>query len=283
MAGIWVSPGKYVELGDLDHKGLMGEVATSAAIGEFDAGGALAEMPDPDPVLRKRGDDAKVLDDLIADDQVMMAMSARKLRVLNNRDYDYNPGVLPGQEASKESVAVCEELTKDLETIRLIDVFSAILDAPFYGFSVLELMWEADGGRYRLADIKPKPREWFTFAKDGRCCLKPQTGDPKPLPEGKFIVVRHFPTHQNPYGLRLLSRCLWPVAFKRGGIKFWTRFLDRYGMPWPVLTAPPNTSKNTKTGDGRNRGLHDARCRLGAAAWRRRGVDPIQRHRWPAI
>ena len=66
------------------------------------------------------------------------------------------------------------------------------------------------------------------------------------MPEGKFIVPRHFPTYKNPYGLRLLSRCLWPVAFKRGGVRFYTRFLERYGMPWPVGKAPQGAQRKDK-------------------------------------
>jgi phage gp29-like protein len=52
------------------------------------------------------------------------------------------------------------------------------------------------------------------------------------LPFGKFVFCRHFPTYDNPYGTRLLSRCFWPVFFKRGGLKFWVTFCEKYGMPF---------------------------------------------------
>jgi phage gp29-like protein len=66
------------------------------------------------------------------------------------------------------------------------------------------------------------------------------------LPPGKFVLVRHFPTFENPYGLRLLSRCLWPVAFKRGGIEFLTRFCEKFGMPWVLAKAPRNASRTER-------------------------------------
>jgi phage gp29-like protein len=246
--GIYTPAGEFIEFSDgRNLKSLTSEIATPAAIGDLDVGGFMAAMPDPDPVLTKRGDDAVVLEELTSDDQVCTAMQARKVRVLNRRDYDYKPGVLPGKEATPQAVSLGEELTKDLEEIDLRNVFSCILDTPFYGYTPLELMWEVDGGKYRLRDIVAKPRKWFAFTKkDGTPALKVQSGDPKPLPWGKFLVPRHYPTYENPYGLRLLSRCLWPVAFKRGGVKFWTRFLDKYGMPWPIVKAPPNATKPDK-------------------------------------
>lgn len=245
--GIYDAKGRWIEFGEnVDHASLTTEIATTAAVGEMDVGGMLAGMPDPDPVLRKRGDDARVLEDLTADDQVITAMQNRKLRVLNRPDYDFKPGLLPGKEATAQAENLCEALTTDLEAINLRNVFSEILDTPFYGYSVLEIMWEATAGKYRLADLVAKPREWFTFDRERRPALKPTTGEPKPLPAGKFIVIRHFPTYKNPYGLRLLSRCLWPVAFKRGGIRFYTRFLERYGMPWPIGKAPKSASQKDK-------------------------------------
>ncbi len=241
---IYTPTGEYIEIReDYDRAALTSELATAAAAGDLNVGSLLAWLPDPDPVLRRRGDDARVLEDLTADDQVCTACQARKMRVLNQRDYDYRPGLLPGRAATPEAERLCRELTQDLEDITLRNVFSAILDAPLFGYSVLELMWEAVDGKYRLRDIVAKPRHWFVFDKTGRPALKPATGgEPTPLPPGKFLVPRHFPTYENPYGLRLLSRCLWPVAFKRGGVRFFTRFLDRYGMPWPLGKAAPGST-----------------------------------------
>jgi len=248
-SGLYTASGEFIEFreGGRNFKSLGGEFATFAAIGDLDVGASMASMPDPDPVLTKRGDDAEVLNELTADDQVCTAMQARKTRVLNRRDYDYKPGVLPGKEATEQAKKLSDELTKDLEEIDLRNVFSCILDTPFYGFTPIELMWEAEGGKYRLRGIVAKPRKWFSFTKQsGAPALKVKSGDPKPLPWGKFLVPRHYPTYENPYGLRLLSRCLWPVAFKRGGVKFWTRFLDKYGTPWPIVKAPPNATREDK-------------------------------------
>jgi len=232
-----------------DHKGdpidfgesrldLTTEFATRLAA-DADVGSFLGKLPDPDPVLLKRGDSADILEDLTADDQVCMAIQNRKLRVLNKQDYDFSPGQAKGKDVAGDAARLCDDLVTDLEAINLRDVFSSMLDAPFYGLTLLELMWEARDGKLRLADIVAKPRKWFGFNDENQPIFCGNTlAEERPLPKGKFVLVRHFPTYENPYGLRLLSRCLWPVAFKRGGIEFLTRFCEKFGQPWILAHAP---------------------------------------------
>jgi phage gp29-like protein len=225
---------------------LTTEFATRLTAGA-DVGGFLGKLPDPDPVLLKRGDSADVLADLTADDQVCMAIQSRKLRVLNKQDYDFSPGQAKGKNVAADAARLCDELVSDLETINLRDVFSSMLDAPFYGLTVLELIWEPLGGRLRLANIVAKPRNWFGFDDNNRPVFCGNTlAEDRLLPTGKFVLVRHFPTFENPYGLRLLSRCLWPVAFKRGGIEFLTRFCEKFGMPWVLAKAPRDADRATR-------------------------------------
>jgi hypothetical protein len=177
-------------------------------------------LPDPDPVLRKRGDDATVLDALAADDQVTMAMQLRKRRVTNKGRYDYSPGQpRKGRSATNGAVAIARDLTHDLAGIKLKNQFNAILAANFYGYSVIELFWGVEGSRFRLVGMEEKPRTWFTFSGRGELMFL-LNGRAVPVPYGKFLVARHEPTYENPFGLRLLSRCLWPVAFKRSGVEW---------------------------------------------------------------
>ncbi|WP_338669763.1 DUF935 domain-containing protein [Pseudodesulfovibrio methanolicus] len=239
---IYDHKGDPIDFGE-SHTDLTTEFATRLAAGA-DVGSFLGKLPDPDPVLRKRGEYDDVLDDLTADDQVCMAIQNRKLRVLNKQDYDFSPGQAKGKDVAADAARLCDDLVADLEAINLRNVFSSMLDAPFYGLTVLELIWEPRGGKLRLADIVAKPRSWFAFDDKNRpvFCGDTYTYD-TPLPPGKFVLVRHFPTFENPYGLRLLSRCLWPVAFKRGGIEFLTRFCEKFGQPWVLAYAPHNADR----------------------------------------
>ena len=119
-----------------DHKGnpihfeapfldLTTEFATRLAAGA-DVGSFLGKLPDPDPVLLKRGDSADVLEDLTADDQVCMAIQNRKLRVLNKQDYDFSPGQAKGKDVAADAARLCNDLVTDLEAINLRDVFSSM-------------------------------------------------------------------------------------------------------------------------------------------------------------
>ena len=225
---------------------LLTEIATRESAGGLDLAGWLGAMPDPDPVLRKRGDDARVLAELMGDDHVTMAVMQRKLGTLLKQDYVIRAGRAgEGAEPTAGAERLRAMFLEDLERIDIYNLVSEILDAPYYGYTVAELYWEPRGGALRLKDVVCKPREWFGFTGRNRVVFRSMTGDQE-IPEHKFILARHFPTYENPYGLRLLSRCLWPVAFKRAGVQFWMEFCERYGMPWTLATAPAGTEREQR-------------------------------------
>lgn len=225
---------------------LLTEIATRESAEGFNLAGWLGAMPDPDPVLRKRGDDARVLAELMGDEQVTMAVMQRKLGTLLKQDYVVRAGRAgEGAEPTAGSERLRAMFLEDLERIDLHNLTSEILDAPYFGYTVAELYWEPRGGALRLKDVVCKPRDWFGFAGRSKVVFRSIEGD-REIPESKFLLARHFPTYENPYGLRLLSRCLWPVAFKRGGVQFWMDFCERYGMPWTLATAPPGTDRERR-------------------------------------
>lgn len=229
---------------------LTSEIATRANAGGLLDGSYsyfLNLLPDPDPILRKRGDDSFVLEELAADDQVTAAMLGRKERVLRRDDYAITPGALEGEEPTQTAILLADRLTLDLERTSLHDIISEILDAPFYGMVPLEILWEPAGNWWHIKDIIPRPYYWFAYNIDNQLVFKGENYlYSEPLPFGKFVVARHHPTFRNPYGLRLLSRCLWPVAFKRGGIEFYVRFVEKFGIPHTVAKAPSKATAEEK-------------------------------------
>ena len=242
--GLYLPDGSFLDFADKPARAvLLAEVATRASAGGMSLG--LGLLPDPDPVLRKRGDGAGVLEELTADDMVCTAIQTRKLKTLNRSNFEFRPGTAPGQEPDKAAQALCDALVADLERLDLYVLFGEVLDAPYHGFSPIELSWAAEGGRLRLVNAQAKPRTWFGFDDENRFVFRAGLGgEPQVPPPGKFLLARHFPSYDNPYGLRLLSRCLWPVAFKKGGVQFWLNFAEKFGTPWVV----------GKTGQGGNDG-----------------------------
>ncbi len=194
--------------------------------------------------------------DLSADDQVTTAMLSRKNRVLNCPHFSLRAGAVEGEEPTPEAEELFRRFRQDLERTNQRSIISAILDAPFYGYTPLELVWEFSGDWWHLVDIIARPFHWFRFDSKNQPVFVGEYGlfcaEPKPLPPGKFVFVTHHATYDNPYGLRLLSRCLWPVSFKRGGLTFYSRFVERHGMPWVVGEAPSQAKAEDKNEMARN-------------------------------
>ncbi|WP_027358418.1 phage portal protein family protein [Desulforegula conservatrix] len=232
--GIWVSPTEFISFSGKgnERSALLSELNGSGILGGFDPYSWLGILPDPDPVLQKTGDGIKVLRELTSDDKVLSCIQNRKLGTLRKRDFAFTPGTKKGQEATPEAVRVCEALEKDLENVDLYNIMSQILDAPYYGTAFAELIWEPSGGSLRLKEVRPRPAEWFGFDGFHRPVLR--NNEYESIQFGKLVMARHFHDAVNPYGLRLLSRCLWPVAIKKGGIRFWTILCERFGIPWVI-------------------------------------------------
>lgn len=230
----------------MDTTQLQQEFATWENAFGYSPSSFLGYLPDPDPVLRKLGNEAELLNDLMADDQVTMAVASRKSRVLNNQRYEIRPSPKCEEGTLELSEITTKRLIEDLENCVMYDCISTILNAPFYGYSVLEIMWEPRDGWWHIAGLVDKPWHWFNFNDKGQLTFRNIQKRAQILPEGKCVVTRHFPTYENPYGLRLLSRCYWPVAFKRGGIQFYVKFVEKYGIPWPIGTAAPGATEIQK-------------------------------------
>ena len=247
--GLFLPDGTFQPFNAAD---LSAELATRQNAGVFfgELDGWLATLPDPDPVLRKRGDEASVLRELSADDQVTTAMLARKNRVLNCPHLSFRAGAPEGETPTPEAEELHRRFMADLERTNLRAIISGMLDAPYYGFTPLELVWRFSGDWWHLVDIVPKPFHWFRFGSRNNPVFVGEYGlfcaDPRPLPPGKFVFVTHHASYDNPYGLRLLSRCLWPVSFKRGGLTFYARFVERHGLPWVVGEAPARAERLEK-------------------------------------
>ena len=232
MAGLWITPGRYVEFGEdpVNRKSLAREIASRGAAWDFTE--LVGMLPDPDPILTKRGDGAEILDSLTSDGHVLSVIQTRKIGTMK-REWRLDPGK-ENDKPTPASEKLCSLLRADLEKISMSDLISALLDAPYLGMTPVELLWEPGEGGIRLQNLRPLPHRWFGFGPDNRPRFKSlaEPADGEELPWGKFVFARHFPTYDNPYGLRLLSRCFWPVMFKKGGIKFWVTFVEKYGMPF---------------------------------------------------
>lgn len=193
-------------------------------------------LPDPDIVLRKQGKDMKIYRELLCDSHVFACVQSRKAGVLS-MDWEINRGLDKDQNA--------ELLENTLKKLNVYKLISDILEATQYGFQPLEIMWKRTKSGHILPEkIIAKPSEWFCFDDDNN--LKFRTKENyygEKVPDKKFLLAQNNPSYNNPYGERTLSRVFWPVTFKKGGMKFWVIFTEKYGMPHLVGKHPRGATK----------------------------------------
>lgn len=256
--GLYVNPTTFVPLNQISEN-LTSEIATRQfAMGSF--AGFFNYLPDPDPILRKLGMDQSVYKDLRADEQVGSLISRRK-NLTKSLDWD-----IEQNDATEKEVELCKKAFKVLGDRRnkIKDIISQSLNPIFFGYSVFEIVWQLIDGAWLPVKIQEKPREWFLFDSENTLRFRtqidftgtPVVGDNIDLKYSyKFILLQNEADYENPYGDKALSRCFWPVTFKRGGMRFFTTFIEKYGMPF-LLGKLPRGAKQQDHDDLRRK-LHN--------------------------
>lgn len=196
---------------------------------------AMSYLPDPDIVLKKQGKDMKVYKELLCDSHVFACVQSRKAGVLS-LEWEINRGLDKDETAEKV-----------IDTIKKLDIYKLIndiLDATLFGFQAIEIIWGRVDNLILPIELKAKPSEWFCFDDENQ--LKFRTKEHyfgEELPLKKFLCPQSNPSYENPYGERTLSRVFWPVTFKKGGLKFWVIFTEKYGIPHLIGKHPRGASE----------------------------------------
>lgn len=196
---------------------------------------AMSHLPDPDIVLKKQGKDIRVYKELLCDSHVFACVQSRKSGILS-LEWDINRGL-----DKDKTTQIVNEVIKNLDVYKLIN---DILDATLFGFQPIEVIWKKVGNYILPVELKAKPPEWFCFDDDNQ--LKFRTKENyygEELPARKFLCPQANPSYENPYGERTLSRVFWPVTFKKGGLKFWVIFTEKYGIPHLIGKHPRGANK----------------------------------------
>lgn len=235
--GLYVSPTEFVRFAEGQRsKGLSDHIATRHRSPDFHALGMY--LPNPDPILKKLGKDISVYADLRSDAHVGGCIRRRKGAVVRME------WRVERDRASARMAKLAEQVLGNLDMRRLL---RELLDAPLYGWQPLEVIWSGrqGGGAVVPVDVLAKPAQWFQF--DGEAQLRFRSRDNPLLGEllepRKFLVPAQDASYANPYGFADLSMCFWPTVFKRGGLKFWVTFTEKFGTPWVVGKSPRGTGK----------------------------------------
>ncbi len=234
--GMWVSPTEFVQFGE-PTKSLSDQIATRGR--SIDFYGLGMYLPNPDPVLKALGKDIKVYRELRADAHVGGCIRRRKAAV---KALEWG---LDRDKAKSRVAKSIEAIFADLDLSRII---TEMLDAVLYGYQPMEVIWGKVGGYLVPVDVVGKPADWFLYSPENELRFRSRQAQlqGEELPPRKFLVPRQDPSYHNPYGFADLSMCFWPTTFKKGGLKFWVQFTEKYGAPW-VIGKHPRSASDAET------------------------------------
>ena len=206
---------------------------------------ALA-MPNPDPLLRQMGQAEKVYYSIAAEPHVLGDI--RSIRG-NFRSHEYR--LLAGDEGDSKSLAaqeLCERWMASTQPNAIcdwLDVLWQMSSAFLTGYRPHEVVWHLDGGKYLPQEVVDRPGRRFKFNAYGEPLLVSTAnmmGAPLEQP-WQVAISRHMADATNPYGVAVLSSCFWPWTFKTGGWRYFVKYCERHGLPWPVARYPLGTGE----------------------------------------
>ncbi|MDR1587296.1 MAG: DUF935 domain-containing protein [Treponema sp.] len=200
----------------------------------------MRTLPDPDPVLRKMGRGITALQELLTDSHLESVWSVRCAATSGAEWFMAAGDDSAGAQDAADAFA--EEL-KDMDVPRIIE---EMMDAVAYGYSPLEVLWTAKEGHWGIENIVGKPPQWFEFNQDNQLVLRSGITGTEDLPENRFLLVQHRPSYANPYGVKVFSKCFWPVTFKKNGFRWWTVFVEKYGGAFMYGKYPANAGEQFK-------------------------------------
>lgn len=234
--GMWVSPTEFVQFAE-SGKSLSDQIATRNRSIDFYA--LSTYLPNPDPVLKALGKDIKVYRELRADAHVGGCIRRRKAAV---------KALEWGLDRDKAKSRVAKSVLAIFADLDLSRIITEMLDAVLYGYQPMEVMWGKVGGYLVPVDIVGKPADWFVYDEENQLRLRTRQSPLKgeELPARKFLVPRQDASYDNPYGFADLSMVFWPTTFKKGGLKFWVQFTEKYGAPW-VIGKHPRSASDAET------------------------------------
>lgn len=195
---------------------------------------SLTYLPDPDPVLRAKGLDIQVYRELLTDPHLSAVLDKRKSGIQSMLWEIDGAGVL------KREIKFFQNY---FENIDLHHLNGLILDCIYFGYQPFVHYWDLIDGK-RVPRVEDRPQEYFFYDIKNQLRIKTKdTTEGIVADDLAFTVARYKPTYLNPYGERLAAKVFWPIAFKKGGFKFWLTMSEKYGMPFLVGKVPKGTKK----------------------------------------
>lgn len=134
----------------------------------------------------------------------------------------------------KEIQIVCddEKIKDEFKKIFNPDVVSQILETYLYGLNVFEINYKEKEGLVYPRLVQRDFRQ-FKF-NDASEFVFNAGGSEQSIPPLKVIYALNRANFRKVYGDGLLKKLYFPVKMKNASLKFWFRFLEKFGSPWAI-------------------------------------------------
>ena len=134
----------------------------------------------------------------------------------------------------KEIQIVCddEKIKDEFKKIFNPDVVSQILETYLYGLNVFEINYKEKEGLVYPRLVQRDFRQ-FKF-NDASEFVFNACGSEQSIPPLKVIYALNRANFRKVYGDGLLKKLYFPVKMKNASLKFWFRFLEKFGSPWAI-------------------------------------------------
>ena len=134
----------------------------------------------------------------------------------------------------KEIQIVCddEKIKDEFKKIFNPDVVSQILETYLYGLNVFEVNYKEKEGLVYPRLVQRDFRQ-FKF-NDASEFVFNAGGSEQSIPPLKVIYALNRANFRKVYGDGILKKMYFPVKMKNASLKFWFRFLEKFGSPWAI-------------------------------------------------
>lgn len=206
---------------------------------------SLAYLPNPDPILRAMGRADTVYRSIMCDAHVMGEI--RSIRgSFRSHEYRLEVGVEDDAKA-QAALELCKSWMDSAPPNKVADwmeVLWQMCSCILTGYAAHELVWNYNtDGKLVPVEVPDRPGRRIRFDANANPLLITRGNMfGEPVEPYQFVISRHMATTDNPYGHALLSSCFWPWTFKTGGWRYFVKYCERHGLPWPVGRYPQGTS-----------------------------------------
>ena len=191
---------------------------------------------------------AELFEEMEEKDAHLSAELLKRKNAVNALDFDIIPceeGLKGGKAKSDKVCDFCRDVIGSMPGFE--DALFDLLDAVGKGFAVSEIVWDTDGGRAVVADLKwiHQKKLIFTETMHPRL-ITDDSPTGREIPPFKVIYHRH--KARSGYDTRagMLRVCAWMYLFKNYSIKDWTAFSEVFGMPLRIGKYDPGASEEDK-------------------------------------